>query len=306
MGGEDVGFTHITLNPMVNNVPVIQTNSNTGAGKLHFKIHSGNSTMVLTGNDGQEKVGIGTTNPTAKLQLNDENVANFTNTQLAIYGASTNAPHTSYANILFGAGAYSDSAGAKIAAHSGYDNYQTKLVFSTASGSNSSVLRERMVLGSDGNVTINDGNLLVGGAVDNGVDALQVNGSISTSAGYGQILTKSGTEDLYSMRVLHVPYLGGGTGSFTFNPLEIFGLNIQGGMVRFEVSQWELNYSIGYILWRNNGNGAGSISSGFIQYIQLAHQTIDVSVSSTEGNNIVVTLSSLYGNPHGWQCRIIA
>jgi len=103
-------------------------------------------------------VGIGTTNPTAKLQLNDVTVANSTNTQLAIYGASTNIHHTSYANIFFGAGAGSGSAGAKIAAHSGDDNYQTKLVFSTASGGNSSVLAERMVLGSNGNLGIGTTN----------------------------------------------------------------------------------------------------------------------------------------------------
>jgi hypothetical protein len=108
MGGEDVGFTHITLNPMVNNVPVIQTNSATGIGKLHFKIHSGNSTMVLTGNDGQEKVGIGTTEPTAKLDVNG--TAKF-----------------------------------------------------------------------NGNVTVNAGNLLIGTSTNNGVDRLQVNGSISAN-----------------------------------------------------------------------------------------------------------------------------
>jgi len=131
--------------------------------------------------------------------------------------------------------------------------------------------------------------------------------SISTSIGYGRILTKSGTTDLHSMRVLNIPYIGGESGSFTFDPVLIFGLNHQGGSVRFEVNSREMKHSFGYIQWRNNGDAGAPLSTGVIQYILLDNNGVTISVSTiTDSNTIKVDIDGVHTGEHGWQCRIIA
>jgi hypothetical protein len=100
-------------------------------------------------------VGIGTTEPTAKLQINDGNVANGTNTQFAIYGGRTNTTNVEYANIFFGERSDGGGAGAKISALTGSTNYETALAFSTSKDiGGSSGLTEAMRIAPSGNVGI--------------------------------------------------------------------------------------------------------------------------------------------------------
>jgi hypothetical protein len=100
-------------------------------------------------------VGIGTTEPTAKLQINDGNVANGTNTQFAIYGGRTNTTNVEYANIFFGERSDGGGAGSKISAYTGNSNYQTGLAFSTSKDiGGSSGLTEAMRIAPSGNVGI--------------------------------------------------------------------------------------------------------------------------------------------------------
>jgi len=107
-------------------------------------------TITSSGN-----VGIGTTEPTAKFQINDGTVANGTNTQFAIYGGRTNTTNVEYANIFFGERSDGGGAGSKISSFTGNSNYETGLAFSTSKDiGGSSGLTEAMRIGANGNVGI--------------------------------------------------------------------------------------------------------------------------------------------------------
>jgi hypothetical protein len=120
------------------------------AGSASQWTTAGSNIYYNTGN-----VGIGTTAPTALLQINDGNVANGTITQFAVYGGRTNTPSAEYANIFFGERSDGGGAGAKISALTGSTNYETALAFSTSKDiGGSSGLTEAMRIAASGNVGI--------------------------------------------------------------------------------------------------------------------------------------------------------
>jgi hypothetical protein len=179
-------------------------------------------------------VGIGTTEPTAKLQINDGNVANGTNTQFAIYGGRTNTPNAEYANIFFGERSDGGGAGSKISAYTGNSNYQTDLAFSTSKDiGGSSGLTEAMRIGASGNVGIGTttpaAKLHIAGADMNNALLFE---NTSANAGRNFILFKTqGTEQ---------GYIGLGGGATNHMSVAAYGASNNifletGGLVRMTI-----------------------------------------------------------------------
>ena len=121
----------------------------------------------------------------------------------------------------------------------------------------------------------------------------------------------SGTATTLSTpRILDIPYQGT-NGTFSFNPVELFGCSFTGGQVELQVTGWRMALNNGFIYWRDNGSNT-TISNGQVEFEQTAYvvgaQTGSntISVSCTSGNIIIITFAGWHTNGHGWQAKIIS
>ena len=119
-------------------------------------------------------------------------------------------------------------------------------------------------------------------------------------------------KNLTTPRILNIPYIGDVSGSFDFNPVELFGANFSGGQVELQVTGWKMALNNGFIYFRDNGSNT-NIGNGAVAYKQTAYNvgsqgganTIAVSTNSG-GNVITITFAGWHANPHGWQAKIIS
>ena len=98
----------------------------------------------------------------------------------------------------------------------------------------------------------------------------------------------------------------GGSTPFTrsFNPVDIWGMPVQGGMVRLEVAGWSQRVNCGYIQFQNAG-GNGVLTS--VVYVQTAINgsgQISVAINSANNNTIDVNFTGWHSNAHAWRCRV--
>ena len=100
---------------------------------------------------------------------------------------------------------------------------------------------------------------------------------------------------------------GGNNFNYTFDPVALFGAALGGGKLLLEVTGWPERLNCGYIVWRNDGNGAGLIGTGVVSYVQTAVQSagnVAVSLPSTGTNEITISFTGWHTNDHGWSCYI--
>jgi hypothetical protein len=100
---------------------------------------------------------------------------------------------------------------------------------------------------------------------------------------------------------------GGNNFNYTFDPVALFGAALGGGKLLLEVTGWPERLNCGYIVWRNDGNGAGLIGTGVVSYVQTAVQSagnVAVSLPSTSTNEILISFTGWHTNDHGWSCYI--
>ena len=107
-------------------------------------------------------------------------------------------------------------------------------------------------------------------------------------------------------RVLSIGYRGA-NGTYTFNPVTLFGNNAQGGQCELQVTGWMAKVNNGIIHWRDDGSNTniGNGTVGFIQTAVSGTGTISVSVNSGT-NNITITFANWHSNAHGWNAKLIS
>jgi hypothetical protein len=116
---------------------------------------------------------------------------------------------------------------------------------------------------------------------------------------------------LNTPRVLNIGYRGA-NGTYTFNPVTLFGSNAQGGQCVLQVTGWRAALNNGIIHWVDNGSNT-NIGAGSVYYTQTAYKlggqngSNTISVSNSSGtNNITITFTGWHSNGHGWNCKIIS
>jgi hypothetical protein len=111
---------------------------------------------------------------------------------------------------------------------------------------------------------------------------------------------------LNTPRVLNIGYQGA-NGTYTFNPVTLFGNNPQGGQCEIQVTGWQSKVNNGFIYWRDNGSNT-NIGNGIVGFVQTAVVGSGaISVSTNGGtNNITITFTGWHSNAHGWNCKIIS
>jgi hypothetical protein len=116
------------------------------------------------------------------------------------------------------------------------------------------------------------------------------------------------------LRTITVPYTGS-SGSFTFDidPVAEFGNRVSGGRMKLEVSGWQSRMNAGYIVYRNDGSGAGKIGTGNVTYYRYiwsetsgSQAMVSVSLPSSSTNVIRISFSGWHGNDHGFEARLTA
>jgi hypothetical protein len=153
------------------------------------------------------------------------------------------------------------------------------------------------------------GDIKVGIATGAPTQPLDVNG-------YAQVdkliqRDNSTTVNLTTPRVLNIGYRGP-NGTYTFNPVTLFGSLAQGGQCMLQVTGWRAALNNGIIHWADNGNNT-NIGNGQVYYTQTAYKaggqtgSNTISVSNNSGtNNITITFGGWHSNSHGWNCKIIS
>ena len=169
------------------------------------------------------------------------------------------------------------------------------LAFATNGASN-----ERMRINSSGNLGI---------ATTTPGKKLDVNGDAQVDFLYQR--QNSGTATtLTTPRILNIAYQGP-NGTFSFNPVELFGCSFTGGQVELQVNGWRMALNNGFIYWRDNGSNT-SIANGDVAFAQTAYNagaqtgSNTLSVACTSGNIITITFAGWHTNSHGWQAKIIS
>jgi len=111
---------------------------------------------------------------------------------------------------------------------------------------------------------------------------------------------------LNTPRVLSIGYQGA-NGTYTFNPVTLFGSLPQGGQCEIQVSGWQNKINNGFIYWRDNGSNT-SIGNGVVAFVQTAVVGSGAISVSTNGatNNITIQFTGWHSNAHGWSCKIIS
>jgi hypothetical protein len=111
---------------------------------------------------------------------------------------------------------------------------------------------------------------------------------------------------LNTPRVLNIGYRGA-NGTYTFNPVTLFGSLAQGGQCEIQVTGWQNKVNNGFIYWRDNGSNT-NIGNGIVGFVQTAVVGSGaISVSTNSGtNNITIQFTGWHSNAHGWNCKIIS
>ena len=265
-----------------------------GSIDLKVKSTSGSLLTGLTvyGTSSGVNVGIGTTNPNATLHVNggvhfgtDSAVLNPTNGQVLIETVAGGTPRLQmyvYGSSVFDI--HSDGTTANIGWGSGADrevNFQNT----------------------------GTGGIKVGIATGAPSQPLDVSGySICDKQ-----LQRDNTLQtiVYTPRVLNIGYRGA-NGTYTFNPVSLFGSLAQGGQCVLQVTGWRSALNNGIINWSDNGNNT-NIGAGQVYYTQTAYKVGGqtgsnlISVSNASGtNNITIAFTGWHSNSHGWNCKIIS
>ena len=121
--------------------------------------------------------------------------------------------------------------------------------------------------------------------------------------------TNDTTSGTYVTRNLLISHPAASTFTVTFNPVNQFGFQSQGGVVSIEASGWQSRLDAGKIVW-NNAGGGGVITA--VYYVQESYwpagytHSITVGVNSANNNTIDVTFTNWHHNSHGWYTRISA
>ena len=107
-------------------------------------------------------------------------------------------------------------------------------------------------------------------------------------------------------RILNIGYRGG-SGTYDFNPVTLFGNNPQGGQCEIQVTGWQNKVNNGFIYWRDNGSNT-NIGNGIVGFVQTAVVGSGViSVSTNAGGNVItITFTGWHNNAHGWNAKIIS
>ena len=116
---------------------------------------------------------------------------------------------------------------------------------------------------------------------------------------------------VYTPRVLNIGYRGA-NGTYTFNPVSLFGSAPQGGQCVLQVTGWRAALNNGIIHWVDNGSNT-NIGAGQVYYTQTAYKaggqtgSNTISVSNSSGtNNITIAFTGWHTNSHGWNCKLIS
>ena len=272
---------------------------NDGAnGYIHFKAGAGNATpttKLTIGNAANSgNVGIGTTSPSTLLHIlgnsnSSDNILTLTNTK---YGSTNTTGET---GIIFG---WSNHIAARITAFKEGTVNRTGFKIIGEAGFN--VPTTIATFRSTGNVGI---------GTSSPTQPLDVNG-------YAQVdkliqRDNSTTVNLLTPRILNIGYRGA-NGTYTFNPVTLFGSLAQGGQCTLEVTGWRGALNNGIIHWADNGSNT-NIGAGQVYYTQTAYRlggqsgSNTISVATNSGtNNITITFTGWHTNSHGWNCKIIS
>ena len=116
---------------------------------------------------------------------------------------------------------------------------------------------------------------------------------------------------VYTPRVLNIGYRGA-NGTYTFNPVSLFGSLAQGGQCELQVTGWRSALNNGIINWSDNGSNT-NIGAGQVYYTQTAYKvggqsgSNTISVSNSSGtNNITIAFTGWHSNSHGCNCKLIS
>ena len=272
-----------------NNTPSINLrNSN---NEFYWQMGTANTLNIVDYNYRDTIMGIAQTstvivaNPSA---ANIQNPVLFLKTNVAGYNAGIsfiNNGNTNSYNDLAGIASFIDSGDAK-----GRLEFWTR----NTDGANTDVAT-RMTIKASGRVGI---------GTDSPTQPLDVNGYSICDKQFQR--DNSTTIILGTPRILNIGYRGG-SGTYDFNPVTLFGNNPQGGQCEIQVTGWQNKVNNGFIYWRDNGSNT-NIGNGIVGFVQTAVVGSGViSVSTNAGGNVItITFTGWHNNAHGWNAKIIS
>jgi hypothetical protein len=161
---------------------------------------------------------------------------------------------------------------------------------------------ERMRITAGGSVTI---PLSTAGSVVQ-INTTSTAGTLNVG---GKIFAAQNNSNTAAMRITRTVSIShgsnGGTFTYDFDPIAIWGFSATGGHVEINVAGWFQKLNAGFIQFQNAGSGQPLTDALFVQSAVSGSGTISVALVNPGVTNVIrITFTNWHSNAHAWNAWI--